>query len=138
MRIPTRPRQQGIRFNITPLIDIVFLLIVFFLAATHLTQNEKLEAVELPQASQHEREPEEAPRRMIITITLDEKLHLRGKEISPEELDAQLLSIDDSKRKETEVRIRGDQRIPYRIVERVLISCARAGISNVQFAVLNE
>ncbi|MCA9017135.1 MAG: biopolymer transporter ExbD [Planctomycetaceae bacterium] len=138
MRIPTRPRQQGIRFNITPLIDIVFLLIVFFLAATHLTQNEKLEAVELPQASQHEKEPEESPRRMIITITLDEKLHLRGKEISPEELDAQLLSIDDSKRKETEVRIRGDQRIPYRIVERVLISCARAGISNVQFAVLNE
>lgn len=138
MRIPTRPRQQGIRFNITPLIDIVFLLIVFFLAATHLTQNEKLEAVELPQASQHEREPEEAPRRMIITITLDEKLHLRGKEISPEELDSQLLSIDDSKRNETEVRIRGDQRIPYHIVERVLISCARAGISNVQFAVLNE
>lgn len=138
MRIPTRPRQQGIRFNITPLIDIVFLLIVFFLAATHLTQNEKLEAVELPQASQHDREPEEAPRRMIITITLDEKLHLRGKDILPEELDAQLLSIDDVKRKETEVRIRGDQRIPYRIVERVLISCARAGISNVQFAVLNE
>lgn len=138
MKIPTRARQQGIRFNITPLIDIVFLLIVFFLAATHLTQNEKLEAVELPLASQHESEPEEAPRRMIITITLDKKLHLRGKEISAEELDAQLLSIDDTKRKETEIRIRGDQRIPYQIVERVLISCARAGISNVQFAVLNE
>lgn len=138
MRIPARTRQQGIRFNITPLIDIVFLLIVFFLAATHLTQNEKLEAVELPEASQHEKEPEEAPRRMIITITLDQKLHLRGKEISPEELDIQLSSIEDSKRNETEVRIRGDQRIPYHIVERVLISCARAGISNVQFAVLNE
>tara|TARA_R110002095_G_scaffold67111_4_gene57042 strand:- start:757 stop:1173 length:417 start_codon:yes stop_codon:yes gene_type:complete len=138
MRIPTRPRQQGIRFNITPLIDIVFLLIVFFLAATHLTQNEKLEAVELPLASQNKKETEEPPRRMIITITLDEKLHLRGKEILPDELDATLMSIDDSKRKETEVRIRGDHRIPYRIVERVLISCARAGISHVQFAVQNE
>ena len=61
MRVPTRPRQPGIRFNITPLIDIVFLLIVFFLAATHLTQNEKLEAVELPEASQNESEPDEAP-----------------------------------------------------------------------------
>ncbi|MDF1745793.1 MAG: biopolymer transporter ExbD [Gimesia sp.] len=138
MRIPTRPRQPGIRFNITPLIDIVFLLVVFFLAATHLTQNDKLEAVELPEASQHEREPDEAPRRIIVTITLDEKLYVRGNEISPEELDARLLSIDESKRKETEVRIRGDQRIPYRIVERVLISCARAGISNVPFVVLNE
>jgi len=138
MRIPTRPRQPGIHFNITPLIDIVFLLIVFFLAATHLTQNEKLEAVELPEASQHESESEEPPRRMIITITLDEKIYLRGKEILPEELDATLLSIDESKRKDTEVRIRGDHRIPYRIVERVLISCARAGISNVPFAVLNE
>jgi len=133
-----RPRQAGIRFNITPLIDIVFLLIVFFLADTHLTQNEKLEAVELPAASQNETEAEEAPRRIVITITLDEKLHLRGNEISPEELDARLSSIDDDKRKETEIRIRGDRRIPYRITERVLISCARAGISNVQFAVLNE
>ncbi|QDT96566.1 ExbD/TolR family protein [Gimesia aquarii] len=138
MKIPTRPRQPGIRFNITPLIDIVFLLIVFFLAATHLTQNDNLEAVELPLASQNKTEPEEPPRRIIVTITLDEQLHVRGKEISPEELDAKLLSIDDTKRKETEVRIRGDHRIPYRIVERVLIGCARAGISNVQFAVLNE
>jgi len=138
MRVPTRPRQPGIRFNITPLIDIVFLLIVFFLAATHLTQNEKLEAVELPEASQNENEPDEAPRRMIITITPDDKLHLRGNEISPEELEAQLLSLEESKRHEMEIRIRGDRRIPYRIVEPVLISCARAGISNVKFLVLNE
>ena len=138
MRVPTRPRQPGIRFNITPLIDIVFLLIVFFLAATHLTQNEKLEAVELPEASQNESEPDEAPRRMIITITLDDKMHLRGSEITPEELEAQLLSLDESKRHEMEIRIRGDRRIPYRIVEPVLISCARAGISNVKFLVLNE
>ena len=137
MRVPTRPRQPGIRFNITPLIDIVFLLIVFFLAATHLTQNEKLEAVELPEASQNESEPDEAPRRMIITITLDEKLHLRSNEIL-EELEAQLLSLDENKRQEMEIRIRGDRRIPYRIVEPVLISCARAGISNVKFLVLNE
>ena len=138
MRVPTRPRQPGIRFNITPLIDIVFLLIVFFLAATHLTQNEKLEAVELPEASQNESEPDEAPRRMIITITLDEKLHLRSNEISLEELEAQLLSLDENKRQEMEIRIRGDRRIPYRIVEPILISCARAGISNVKFLVLNE
>lgn len=138
MRVPTRPRQPGIRFNITPLIDIVFLLVVFFLAATHLTQNEKLEAVELPEASQNESESNEAPRRMVITITLDEKLHLRGNEISPEELEAQLQTLDESKRHEMEIRIRGDRRIPYRIVEPVLISCARAGISNVKFLVLNE
>ena len=138
MRVPTRPRQPGIRFNITPLIDIVFLLIVFFLAATHLTQNEKLEAVELPEASQNESEPDEAPRRMIITITLDEKLHLRSNGISLEELEAQLLSLDENKRQEMEIRIRGDRRIPYRIVDPVLISCARAGISNVKFLVLNE
>ncbi|QDT92459.1 ExbD/TolR family protein [Gimesia algae] len=138
MRVPTRPRQPGIRFNITPLIDIVFLLVVFFLAATHLTQNEKLEAVELPEASQNESEPDETPRRMIITITLDENLHLRGNEISPEELEAQLLALDESKRHEMEIRIRGDRRIPYQIVEPVLISCARAGISNVKFLVLNE
>ncbi|WP_417379017.1 ExbD/TolR family protein [Gimesia sp.] len=138
MRVPTRPRQPGIRFNITPLIDIVFLLVVFFLAATHLTQNEKLEAVELPEASQNESESDEAPRRMVITITLDEKLHLRGNEISPEELEAQLQTLDESKRHEMEIRIRGDRRIPYRIVEPVLLSCARAGISNVKFLVLNE
>ena len=40
MRIPTRVRQLGVSLNLTPLIDIVFLLVIFFLVASHAARTE--------------------------------------------------------------------------------------------------
>ncbi|MBM4074764.1 MAG: biopolymer transporter ExbD, partial [Planctomycetes bacterium] len=45
MRLPSTQIQRGLTFNITPLIDVVFLLIIFFLVASHFIRNETLEPV---------------------------------------------------------------------------------------------
>ena len=67
MRIPVR-RTSQLRFNITPLIDIVFLLIIFFLVASHFVRSELQEPIELPAAREGESEPNEIARRLVITI----------------------------------------------------------------------
>ena len=36
------------------------------------------------------------------------------------------------------VRIRGDQSVPYREIEPILLACARAGVWNVTFAVVEK
>ena len=70
MRVSHRQRPGGPYFNITPMIDVVFLLVIFFLFTAHFAQNEQVEAVELPRASEVADGPE-TPRRMIVSITAE-------------------------------------------------------------------
>ena len=67
MKIPTRSGERGFAFNITPLIDVVFLLIIFFLVASHFIRNENVERVKLPLASQG-KDDEEPASRLVITV----------------------------------------------------------------------
>ncbi|MGH7127633.1 MAG: ExbD/TolR family protein [Planctomycetaceae bacterium] len=136
MRVPTAQRQLGLRFNITPLIDVVFLLIIFFMVASHFVRSQSLEAVELPEATPAEVESD-TPRRMVITITSDGRLLVGAREVEPEELERLVLAAGaEAEGSDLEVRIRGDRTVPYEEIEPILLACARAGITNVKFAVL--
>ena len=42
MRCPTNIARGSVGFNMTPMIDVVFLLIIFFLVASHLSQKERI------------------------------------------------------------------------------------------------
>ena len=67
MRITARPRSRTIKFNITPMIDVVFLLVIFFLVTAHFAQSQEVDAVDLPVATQIA-EIEDSPRRLTITV----------------------------------------------------------------------
>ncbi len=136
MRIPTRNQQRGLHFNITPLIDIVFLLIIFFLVSSHFVKNEASEPVDLPVATHEQDEGEETPRRLIVTITADGLLHVAGRVVDAEMVEAMIREGAADQRGGFEVRIRADRSIPYREIEPLLMASARAGVSNVKFAVL--
>ena len=139
MKIPTRPRTLGLGFNITPLIDIIFLLVIFFLVASHLVRSEIYEEVDLPEATQTEDEPDEQPHRLVVTITADGQLHVSGKTVSPIDV-RQMIHASGAEMPDQplEVHIRSDRSVPYRIVEPLLLACAEAGVTNVKFPVLNR
>ena len=66
MKVPTRTQDRGFAFNITPLIDVVFLLIIFFLVASHFIRHENVERIELPLASKAEEDEESATRMVVL------------------------------------------------------------------------
>ena len=135
MKPPVRARQRGLNVNLTPLIDIVFLLIIFFLAASHLAQSETAQAVELPEATPQDEE-KQLPKRMVITITLAEQLFVAGNELSLPQLETLILQAkQDAGDEPIEVQIRSDRQVPYRVVEPVLLACVQAGITKVNFAI---
>lgn len=143
MRIPSQNRSRSLRFHITPLIDIVFLLIIFFLVASHFTRNDNVEAVELATATNTDQQKQETPRKLVITITSDEQYHVAGKIVSIQDIDIILLTRNDQidkavKSDDYEVRIRTDKRVPYRVVEPIILACARSGISNIKFPVIQK
>lgn len=136
MRLPSQNVQRGLQFNITPLIDVVFLLIIFFLVASHFIRNEQVEQVELPVATQG-RDEEESASRVVITIATDQRLLLGSQEISLEDFERKLQVVAEQYGPgATELRIRADRTIPYSVVEPLLLAAARQGVNKVRFAVL--
>jgi len=135
MRIASRPRSRAIRFNITPMIDVVFLLVIFFLVTAHFVQNQEVDAVELPRATQIE-DIEESPHRLAITVLADGTMRAGGRDVLPATLDLLLQQTIGDDPAGFEVRIRADQSVPYETVEPILLSCARHGIRDVGVKVI--
>ncbi|HIA20620.1 MAG TPA: biopolymer transporter ExbD, partial [Planctomycetaceae bacterium] len=61
-----------------------------------------------------------------------------GHALTVGQLESQLKQSVQEKGKDLEVRIRSDQHVPYEVVEPIMLSCVRAGIWNVTFAVFRE
>jgi biopolymer transport protein ExbD len=136
MRLPSANANRELQFNITPLIDVVFLLIIFFLVASHFIRHEQLENVELPTATQG-RDQQDATSRVVVTVATDRRLRLGAHEASIDEIEKQLLLMaEEHGANSTELRIRIDRNLPYSVVEPLLLSAARSGIKKVRFAVL--
>lgn len=128
MRIPTRQQQSSLRFNVTPLIDIVFLLIIFFLVASHFVRSDNADPVDLPEATQQETEdPQALP--FVVTIPANRELRVRGRTVEPAELDHLLQTAQREQGDRMEVHVRVDKTVPFRFVEPVMIACAKFGVT---------
>lgn len=119
----------------TPMIDVVFQLLIFFLLSGHLVQQEAHLELPLPEAktAQEDESSAEAPR-LTINVLADGRLLHGGREVTPEELHAQLLERQAQFGKGVEVRIRCDRHVPYKNVEPVMLACVKAGLWNVTYA----
>ncbi len=135
MRLPDFHQRSGVDFNMTPMIDVVFLLIIFFLVSSHLARQDTQMALPLPVAdSGIEPEPTNAPR-VTINVLNDGTLAWAGRTIASEQLQIRLRQKRAEEGNDLEVRIRSDRGVPYRHVEPIMLACAREGIWNVSFAV---
>ena len=138
MRIPTRTQDRGFAFNITPLIDVVFLLFIFFLVASHFIRNELVERVDLPLASQGQ-DDEESANRLIVTVLPAGDLLLGQVAITEAEFEQRLqdlVAVHGATL--VELRIRADRSVVYARIEPLLLAAARHGVTRVRFAVLRE
>ncbi len=135
MRIPKPDRKPGVSFNMTPMIDIVFLLIIFFLVSSNLVQQESLIAVDLPTAKTSRMPKSSGPetRKITINVTGEDHLFLGTRPIDREQLEQYLTAERSRAGIPLEVRIRTDRRVPYSAIEPVLVLCSQAGIDNVSF-----
>lgn len=133
MKIPRRASGE-LGIDMTPMIDVVFQLIIFFLVSSHLVKQETQVQLPLPVATSGEKDIAEQAR-VTVNVVGDGTLLLAGREVTPQELTAQLASKLADLGKDMEVRIRSARDIPYARVEPVMLACADAGIWNVTFAV---
>ncbi len=135
MKPPGRPRDSGVRFNITPLIDICFNLIVFFALASLYVRKETAQPVVLPAARQFDANEQSAPRRLTITLGPDRRIFVAGEQMAAADVERLLIERAGSEPQTLEVRLRADRTVPFADVKPMIIACAQHGITNLHVAV---
>jgi len=77
-------RRRGIiaEINVTPLVDIMLVLLIIFMLTAHLIARQALE-IQLPNATQSTTLP---PTTLAVTLTHDGKLYLNSNPVTPEQL----------------------------------------------------
>jgi len=139
MRVAPYPHRGGVGFNMTPMIDVVFLLIIFFLVSSHMARQESQRPVDLPAASQgrEDRLDDDRPR-VVVNVDPQGDVLLSGRVVAPQELQRRIEYERRQLGESLEVRIRADRRVAYRHVEPILLACARGGVWNVTFKVIQK
>ena len=136
MRLPQRKNRERLAINMTPMIDVVFLLIIFFLVSSHLAKQETQMEMDLPAASSgHTPEENEQPR-VIVNVLPNGRMFLGSGEVSEASLDRRMKQAVATEGRDLEIRIRADRRVIYGHVEPILLACAKAGLWNVTFTVV--
>jgi biopolymer transport protein ExbD len=136
VRAPSTISRRAMRMDMTPLIDMVFNLVVFFLVASHFS-NESDMPLELPRAVTAKADAED-PRRLVITINDQEQLFVKDQAIDLPELTDLVRKELDRNGPEFIVQIRSDRRVPYRTVEPLLLTCSQIGVKKFGFKTAAE
>jgi len=135
MRVPDNVTSGTLGFNMTPMIDVVFLLIIFFLVSSHLAKQESHLDLPLPTADSGNRESVDNQPRLTVNVLHDGTLLLAGRALSPDELSQRLRQRLSQVGPNLQVRIRSDRTAPYRCVEPIMLACLESGIWDISFAV---
>ncbi|MFT5301192.1 MAG: biopolymer transport protein ExbD [Mariniblastus sp.] len=138
MQIPQHKSNRKYGFNMTPMIDVVFLLIIFFLVSSHLARQESQMDLELPIAVSGQDDVDLETPRITINVKTDGSLWLAGRPVAKEQLKERFIDARDKQGDDIEVRIRGSRSAPYSTVEPIMLACTGAKIWNVTYAVYRE
>ena len=138
MRLPNLRRRGGDGINMTPMIDVVFQLLIFFLLTTHFSRQEVSAELVLPRATSGDEAAVDQTPRVTVNVLADGQIQLGSQPLAAAELTARLRTEDLKHAGGLEVRIRADRGVPYEFVEPVLAACAAAGVWDVKFAVIRD
>jgi len=120
------------QLNLTPMIDIVFLLIIFFMVGAQFTQQERAYDIELPRTS--DVQPLTGrPDEIVINVAGDGELRIGQQLVTREELETELVAARENFEDQAVV-IRGEGQGRYEYVMAALSACHRARIRNVKLA----
>jgi len=112
--------------NITPLLDLAFVLLVIFIITT--IPPVKDVELKLPKAAKHEKDPPHKANYIIVEA--NGNLWLNKAKVSVEELQATLLSLREND-PDLNVLVRGDANTKYKQIRAVLDACQSVNIPKV-------
>ena len=121
---------------LTPLIDVVFLLLVFFLVATNFNQKEYDQRVELPKTGTGAIS-EFVSGNLVLNVHRDGTIIINGRIIEDSDLNKQLIEWKNNNSGKR-VIIRSDGGVQYSRVMQIMGFCKESGIQRVDLPVVEK
>ncbi len=118
--------------GLTPLIDVIFLLLIFFMVTTTIIKPSKRLDIQLPEAKAASAKTKSIPVR--IELKRSGELYLNGKRVNLKTLETRLRELGKEGGKKTAI-VRADRRLDYGRVVRILGICRASGYSDIGIAV---
>ena len=131
MRLRNRAREEP-DVIITPLIDIVFLLLIFFMVSTTFQKDSQL-TIELPQASSEVSEVRDNP--VNIAVDVQGRYFVNGVQLVNEQVATLKQAMRDAAngRDSPQVLINADAKAPYQSVITIMDAARQLGFVNLSF-----
>lgn len=132
-------RDEQTSINLTPMIDIVFLLIIFFMVGSRFSEIQQTErdiALRVPQV-QSAQALTHTPGKRIINVYSDGQITLDQKSVTLPELENQLATARQQYQK-LGVVVRGDRESQFDQVAQVIATCERVKIRDLNIAVSSQ
>ena len=130
---PRRKRQypeEG--FQMAPMIDMVFLLLVFFMCVSSMADAEKSVPLDLP-VSDQSKVPEDLSDRGTISVDVNGVVFLGERSVDSGEMKQAIRELIQRK-PDSRIVLRADRRTEYRHIKEVLKDCAEVGAYEVIYA----
>jgi biopolymer transport protein ExbD len=123
-------RRRAVGIDLTPMVDVVFLLIIFFMVSTTFISLETGLPVDLPQAQTAEATPSDLP---TVTVTPDERVFLGGALVDLEALLTMLQQVI-GETGQTTVVLRADATVQHGFVVQVMDAIKQSGAQRIAIA----
>lgn len=138
MRLHRTEHKYGCEINIAPLIDVVFLLIVFFLTVTHITQV-RVEALSLPEVTEVEMLDRLASDRLIVNVQKDGRIVVLGETYDPDSFELMLRSeLANWNHDDRSVLLRGDRETLWARMSEVMHIFKTLNLNQISVAVIES
>lgn len=132
--MPLKTDQQQLpELNLTPMIDIVFLLIIFFMVGTKFAEMERTVDLQVPRVQQMGA-LSAVPSRWIINVFRDGTILLDDRDVSVDQLTDELQAAAQAQ-PGLGIVVRGDATCTYQDVVGVLTACRSAGVRDLGISV---
>ncbi len=129
------PKRDDVAIDMGPMIDLVFLLLIFFMVASVVTELEKVE-IDIPESS-HAKVPDDTKDRMMLSIDANNQVYVGTRPVTIDELKAEIdmeLELNENLR----ILIRADQRVEYKTCKDIMIACGEVGATDLIYATFEE
>ena len=147
MRLRKQPHHEELEFQIAPMVDVLLVLLVFFITITSASQLRSDKSLHLPVAKNGVEKKKETGRAEAIlnvrwlanegkegkgTVTMDDIKYEKVDDLVP------VLTPLYKKNNALRALIRADKEALASYIQKVMTACAQAGIVNITFATLNK
>ncbi|VAX17035.1 Biopolymer transport protein ExbD/TolR [hydrothermal vent metagenome] len=126
-----RTEEEDYSLQLTPLIDVVFLLLIFFMVSTAFIDFTRKMDIDLPESSLGAT-PEQT-KVFEIEMSVDGKIYLNGREVTLQSLPPALATASESTKRSA--IIRADKKVNHGNVVKVMEICRDAEIADLGIAV---